>query len=463
MSKWVIVLFLLAALPGMTAVMAQGQEPAVKQMPVGSVTPATVADWGETLVNYSILESEPNNTKGTAKDVFLNDPGRVISGGLYNGDEDWYKFYVSTTSTGVLINTDAQMDGQNTDTVVELYDSSGSTVPMLTNDDMASGMYDSLLFTVLKVGWYYVRVFDHPAGGNCTANCAYEIIITRPLLISAAAAGLGTANVEGIPFRSEDVLALLFLANDFANQPQHKWFMFLDGSDVGITKAVVNLGLGWVHDDGKGSLSLAFGANQVWRDWQGINRTFKPWDWAQIGLAQVGTNSRLWTNELGYPTVEYHAGAEHGLTTAAEKPDGFDLQPEYGSNPAWKANVFLSTVGAASVPKSGGGILKTADEDLFLSKTWQGNTAGWQNTMAFDGSTVTGLAAEDIFAADYGPSRDRMFLVILGTGKIMNHPVTQKDIFWLDKIGNVWYWGGMYHLPDYGWNYNLDAIALGAN
>lgn len=45
----------------------------------------------------------------------------------------------------------------------------------------------------------------------------------------------------------------------------------------------------------------------------------------------------------------------------------------------------------------------------------------------------------------------------------MGHAVTQKDIFWLDKSGSAWTWGGMYHLPDYGWNYNLDAIASGGN
>ncbi len=73
------------------------------------------------------------------------------------------------------------------------------------------------------------------------------------------------------------------------------------------------------------------------------------------------------------------------------------------------------------------------------------------------------MAVEDVFALDRGPSRNRLFLTILGTGKIMGHPVTQKDIFWLDKSGSTWTWGGMYHLPDYGWNYNLDAIAAGAN
>ena len=37
LGRWVIVLFLLAALPGMTAVMAQGQEPA-GQAPLPAVT-----------------------------------------------------------------------------------------------------------------------------------------------------------------------------------------------------------------------------------------------------------------------------------------------------------------------------------------------------------------------------------------------------------------------------------------
>ena len=464
MGKWVIVLFLLAALPGMTAVMAQGQEPAAKQPlpPVGIVMPASVADWGETPVTPTIFEVESNNTKATAMWIDIID-GEVVGGELYNGDVDWYKFNVPATLTGVLMDTDARMDGSQADTVLKLFDNSGSTAPISQNDDMGGyPYYDSVLYAVLQQGWYYVEVSDYPANGNCTSSCSYDLIISRPTLISAAAANLGTGNVEGIPFRSEDVLSLQPFYWDAAGRANHKWRLFMDGSDIGINKPVVNIGTGWQHN--YGTMTLTFGANQIWEDWSGVNRTFKPWDWAMVAFERVGTNTRLWINENGNPAVEHHPGAEHGLTTLAEKVDALDVNQVYAANPAWTADIFLSTTGAASVPTGAGapGIVKAADEDLIKSQTWDGNWL-WHNSRHFDGSTVPGLAAEDIFAADYELSRNRMFLVILGTGNIMGHAVTQKDIFWLDKSGSAWTWGGMIHLPDYGWNYNLDAIETGGN
>ncbi len=114
------------------------------------------------------------------------------------------------------------------------------------------------------------------------------------------------------------------------------------------------------------------------------------------------------------------------------------------------------------MPTGATGTVKAADEDLIRSQIWEG-LGWWYNSRFFDGSTVAGLAAEDIYAADYEAWPNRMFLTILGNGNIMGHAVTQKDIFWLNKSGNSWVWGGMWHLPDYGWNYNLDAIETGGN
>jgi hypothetical protein len=407
-------------------------------------------------VTPTIPERENNNTKATAMEIDLLN-GVVVGGQLYEGDVDWYKFNVPATLTGVLMDTDAIMDGGTIDTMIKLFDSSGSTTPIAQNDDMGNYPYwDSVLYSVLPQGWYYLQVTD--LAGDCTSACAYDMIITRPILISAAAANLGTGNVEGIPFRSEDVLSLQPFYWDANGRANHKWRLFMDGSDIGITKAVVNISAGW--ESHTGSLALMFGANQVLRDWSGVYRTFKPWDWAMVGLARVGTNTQVWINGNGYPGIEYHAGAEHGLTTTAEKPDAFDLNATYAANPTWTADAYFSTAGAAAVPMAGGGILRLADEDFFNSRTWNGNVTGWQNTMLFDGSTVPGLAVEDIFAADYGYTRQRMFLTILGNGNIMGHAVTQKDIFWLNKSGSSWTWGGLYHLPDYGWNYNLDAFAV---
>lgn len=450
-GRFLIVLFLLAALPGMTAVMAQGQEPAEK-----NVAPAVVTVVSETPnIHYTDWESEPNNTMAQADVVDYID-AEVWGAGVYNGDVDWYKFYVNAVQTSILINTDAQLDGESTDTVVKLYDSAGNLLSQ--NDDMGTGEHDSLLFAVNQnVGWYYVQVSDF--GSPCATDCNYEVIIGRGLLVSAAAANLGTGYVDGIPFRSEDVLALTPLDNDFAGNPQHKWVMLMDGSDVGITKGVVNIGLGWPHYTG--SLTLSFAANMIWQDYQGINRTFKPWDWAEVEFARMGPNTLLEYSN-GYPYVEYKPGTNHGLTTKTEKVDALDVNVVYAANPAWTVTTFMSTVGAAAVPTGAIGSVKAADEDLIRGETWTG-LGWWYNDRFFDGSTVPGLAIEDVVAADFEPSTNRLFLTILGNGNVLSHAVTQKDMFWLEKSGNSWVWGGLWHFPNYGWNYNLDAIDSGGN
>ena len=449
--RWVIVLFLLAALPGMTAVMAQDQQPPDKE-----IAPEAVTDIDETTnVNYTYWEVEPNNTLAQARAVSIVDVA-VWGGDVSNGDVDWYKFYLDAGHAAVLINTDARVDGKATDTVVKLYNSAGTFLS--ENDDMGgSSGVDSMLFAVLKdIGWYYVQVSDY--GTPCTANCGYELMIGYTLLVSAAPANLGTGYVEGIPFRSEDILAFMGLQPDHYNNPQHKWMMLMDGSDIGIVKNVGSIGVGWPNP--YGSLSLNFTANQVLRDWRNTSRTFTPWDWAEVEFARLGPNTELAIGSLGYPYIEYQPGTSHSLSTAAEKIDALDINGRYPGNPAWEVDAFFSTVGVAAVPKQGGGALKPADEDVFRETAWAGASA-WSNTAFFDGSTVAGLAVEDIFAADYQPSRDRMHLVILGTGTVLGHRVTQKDIFSLDRSGAGWTWDRMFHLPDYGWNYNLDAIESG--
>lgn len=59
----------------------------------------------------------------------------------------------------------------------------------------------------------------------------------------------------------------------------------------------------------------------------------------------------------------------------------------------------------------------------------------------------------------YDDVNDKIYLVIQGTGKIHGHPVTQKDIFALNYPSYSWA-GIVWHGPDHGWNYNIDAIEL---
>ena len=438
-GKMVIVLFLLAALPVMTAVMAQGQEPAGK---VSSLAPDV--EKSETQVNPTIWESESNNTMGLADVIDFDD---VYGAELYPENEvDFYKFYAHH-GTAVIVNTDANLDGKTTDTIITLYDANGNQIGY--NDDMGDndGEYDSLIYRVLTSGWYYVKVTVYPDTG-CSPNCDYELMVYSPLLISAAAAKLPTnANVEGIAFRSEDILAFAQFAGG-----QHKWLMFLDGSDVGFTKPLNNLSTSWAGiSNCCGGLAVSFGANLNLVEFDGTPVTVKPWDWVDFNMTRIGPNTQI-------DPIDYHSGALHGLTTTAEKLDAIDMWTENNNTGWWDAQLYFSTTGAASVPKGGGGTLKTADEDLFRSEIQYG-WSSWWNSMEFDGSPLQGMGVEDVFAADYVMSADVIYLTILGNGNIMGHPVTQKDIFSI-YWNNTWNtWNGLnWHGPDWGWNYNIDAF-----
>ena len=159
LGRWVIVLFLLAALPGMTAVMAQGQEPAGKA-PLPAVTELSESP---TPLAANLNESEPNNNTGAADVMALQD---VMAGAIGAvGDVDYFKFQVEdvggpTFPSGaqeVLINLDAQSIGSPLDTVVTLYQSNGNVIG--SNDD--TDTTDSLYYFKLLPGWYYIKVEDY--------------------------------------------------------------------------------------------------------------------------------------------------------------------------------------------------------------------------------------------------------------------------------------------------------------
>ena len=424
--RWGIVLFLLAALPGLTVALAQEQEPPAKQ-PLPPVTePAESA-----APAYNVYESEPNNTMGQADVMSVND---VMAGDMnYDGDLDFFKFYIYEYGTAILIDVDADTLGASMDPTVTLYNAAGVEVGY---DDDSSGTLDPLMYRTLGPGWWYVKVSDYFF--DCGDNCYYDLIVSTPLLISAAAANLGTGNVAGIPFQSQDILAWSDL-----NDGEEKWVMLVDGSDVGFTKNVTNLSRGWSWSGS--NLVVGFAANVTVTDYQGYVQIIKPWDWMHFDLDQAGSDT-----SISYRYKDW--GSNAGLTTAAEKVDALAFDDQWDT--AGYFNRYISTVGKAVVPKSGGGTLAVPDEDVFRL---QHHATAWYNTAFFDGSRVAGLAAEDVYAMSYYAPFNDMYLTIFGTGNIAGHPVTQKDIFRIDLPGHTW--GNLvWHGPDHGWNYNIDAF-----
>jgi hypothetical protein len=408
--------------------LAQEQEPAGKA-PLPAVT-----EPGESQApDYNVWESEPNNTMGDADVMSLHD---VMGADMdYEGDEDFFKFHVANHGSTILIDTESDINGWDVDTKVWLYDAAGNEIGL---DDDSSGTVDSLLFRVLEPGWWYIKVKDYYGNGGQPYD-TYDLIVSSPLLISADAKQLGTGYVAGIPFKSEDILAWSAL-----NDGQEKWVMLVDGSDVGFSKNVINLSRGWTGH-ASANLAVGFKTNVTVTDYAGNVQIVKAWDWMHFNLDQAGSDSEISGREV-------NRGAWYGLTKGPEKVDAISIE-DFWATGSPRLDRYISTTGAATFPVPGG-LLKTADEDVFRVRELPGQT---YNNSFFDGSLVPGLAAEEVHAMSYLETYNDLFLTILGTGNIAGHPVSQKDIFRIDLPGHTW--GALvWHGPDHGWNYNIDAI-----
>ena len=436
MGRLVIALFLLAALPGMTVALAQEQTLPQKDVPV-------MTEIGESAAPeaYNKYESESNNTFGSADSLLVND----VMGGMINsvGDIDYFTFIMPSYMHGMLLlDIEAQSIGSSLDSVVCLYNYDHSVVDC--NDD--SDGVDSIVFGAM---WgsggaggnypYYISVRDY-GDAHGGSNHTYELIVSNPLLVSAAAAGLATGNVAGIPFRSEDILA-----HSDLNTGGQKWIMFFDGSDVGITKNVTNVAMGHPRYP---EIFISIMANQ---NVAGVG-TVKPHDVLQFNGDFGPTTSGTFSM--------YLRGSDWGLTTTSEKIDAFGTW-SYGIGGGYEGTCWgfpLSTVGAATVVRSGV-TLKFADEDVPCMEEYFG-LIGWRSY--FDGSMTTGMAVEDVNGVsmvdlDNLGQSSKLYLNIVGTGNIAGHTVTQKDIFAVNYPAYTWsnyVWRGTQH----GWNYNIDAF-----
>ena len=437
MMRWVIVLLLLAALPVMTAVMAQEQEPATKQLPVMAAEGESQAPLG-----CNLNESEPNNERGTADVIGFGD---VICAHLESHSyeevcgDDWFRFHMPNNGY-VLIDAQAPAGSENN---VTLYPAVGGFL------DSIYLLEQKLLFYNLHAGDYYILV-DKGDDEGCTD---YSVALSRPLLVSAAAANLGIGNVAGIPFRSEDILAYSAL-----NNGEERWEMFFDGSDVGV-KTLIN----FAADTGDRIL-ITTGGNQTL---PGVGPV-APWDIVIFDPGFYGNYGEdTWgTFQMGLD------GSEHQLTMSGEKLDaieGFTMGIE--SDPAYRGcfGFPVSTTGVATV-NGPFGAMKQDDEDVFC-KVYNPNYGGWQHWDWFfdvDGKfdapasepapgNIPGLAGEDVYAMAYNDISETIYLTILGNGKIAGHNVTQKDIFAINYPSYTW-GGYVWRGPQHGWNYNIDAI-----
>lgn len=163
------------------------------------------------------------------------------------------------------------------------------------------------------------------------------------------------------------------------------WSMVYDGSAHGT-----NTNIGSFTWDGY-DLLLVFSGNQTI---PGLGKA------TQYDIVRF-TPDDPWIFPLGSGVFSwYFQGKPNGLSKGSEKIDALTF---------WWGDPMLSVTGTASLPTSP--VLKPADEDLFR---WVPGWNYWINPIDFDGSTIPGMAAEDLNGVWYDDWTGDYYVTILG-------------------------------------------------
>ena len=214
----------------------------------------------------------------------------------------------------------------------------------------------------------------------------------------------GNATIGGIPAQGADVLLY--------DKPSNTWTMVYDGSNHGTLTNISAFSF-----DENDNLLLVFSANQVIPSLgTATSRDIVLFMPNVPGIFPLGTGTYAWYLRGSTPGVD--------LTTTAEAIDALDAH--------WDG-VLVSTAGAASILTDP--VLKAADEDVIH---WVDLYPSWVYQMWLDGSTIPGLAGEDIngFEAD-GRTGD-LYLTILGPfnlGGVTGNGKSIVQLTWDDMNG----------------------------
>lgn len=310
---------------------------------------------------------EPNDTMVQATTIAY---GQTLSAEVHpvfrpqqaDWDVDYYRFSgkVGDHVAARLLDT---FDGE-----LKLLGPNGA--PLLDTSDCFGNCSDQLVQATLPVtGDYYLRVEPwFGEGGPATGPYSLELDMMR--FVSAATGG----TVAGLDFDRSDILAYY--------QKGARWELLLDASDVGITQNLSAFSI----LPGDAGILMSFQYRQVLTDLRDMNGNslgrvaVMPQDVVLFNPRSLGDNtsgSFSWLFD----------GSDAGLADSGEAIDALALAPD--------GRLLVSTTGAASVPGT-----VAADEDLlaFSPSAWGSAIAGtW--SLYFDGSTVAGLAVEDIVGA----------------------------------------------------------------
>lgn len=250
-----------------------------------------------------------------------------------------------------------------------------------------------------------------------TVFCSFVNVRTTPgplakFYITAPVKG----SVRGIAYFPGDILLY--------DNAIDAWTLYFDASNVGITKAINDFAL---LDDG--SILVVFAARTKLPDQNGTLQTFEPQDIARFVPSQPGNLSAGWFEW-------YIDGSDVDLTTSAERIDALAVRPD--------GKLLISTVGAATVKKNGVN-LKAADEDLLAftpQTTGQTTTGTWELLPnGFDGSTLPGMAAENVTATWFDAETATHYLTVTNNFKVNGLSGTNRSILAVTSAGSATiYW-----------------------
>lgn len=349
--------------------------------------------------------SEPNDSMATAVSV---QPTQTVQGVFdYPCDNDWYVFQGRAGDVFPIIYSTPQFWDE----------------PPYYVFDAGGNRMDGI--NVLPAdGTYYLEMLGSWSDGHDFACLEgdYTVTFGYPMWVSADVDGLG----GNTAIKQQDIAMRANAAG--------KWQLVFDASDVGITQDLVGMER---LDDGSILMSLA--ASQTL---PGLGKVM-PQDIIRFIPSSLGPTTT--------GTFEWYLdGSDVGLTTTGEKIDAIFIR---GSDD----QLVISLAGGGSVPRQSGGTLTVADEDLinFVPVSLGANSAGkWR--YALDGSTVPGMAVEDVNSAAalnlWGPSRfDRTMISFTDSFNVNGVSGGPKDVVFSD--------GGL--VVKNLTNIKLDALSVG--
>ena len=370
---------------------------------------------------------EINDTAATATPVSL---GQTIEATLhltlldyYLGDNDYYTF---TGKKGDHVLARIFADGFF---IVKLLGPDGITV---IEDSLGfAGEYEHLVQATLPAdGIYFLNLQGYEdSSGRWFGD--YVLTLDKGELVSSITAG----TVDGIAFDKNDVLLHYTIAD--------RWELLLDLSDIGVT---TNLSSFHVLSGGiysslgpEGNILMSIQTSQTLLLGYGkVPTVLMPNDILVTRLYQTG-------DETDGTIFQLFDGSDVGLTTASEKIDALGVAPD--------GRLLISTVGGGEVPGAG----RFRDEDIlaFTPAQWGGDTAGaW--ALYFDGSTVPGLAREDVTGIDTGLDGD-LYLTLQDSFIVAGVACGPTCILTVHLDGTAEeFWNGRAHR----FPYRLDAIDL---